>query len=326
MLLDPWAWIKCNAVDYAGGEFKPRTPGIQDRGFGTDSGVCDLCPEASTMDHALRMTGAAVSGRTRYFAPLRDAMRDRGCRMYSATYDFRTILDPRVLATYRLDLLGLVARARRDSGGRRVVLVAHSLGCVLANHLLLSDPEWLERNVAHIVDVCPASEGSVYPLDCMLNGRMYLGSPSGSLKTALARMARSNAGLILSLPFPGLCPPAGGQGDPGLSSEDYSELVGDAWLRYAHPIMAGLRSPGVRGRVGHVLIHSTGRRTPTSIARDGSPCSYIEGDGVVLPLRGGGPPSRLVGSHTVVMETPDSHSLAPGGKTLIAIVSALAAV
>lgn len=308
MLLDPWAWLRINRVTYTPrGEFLPSNPLLDARGFGSEDAVCDLCPEVSALEGVLRMAGGgALPVRTRYFAELRDGLRARGgARMYSAPYDFRRVLDPAYLATYRLDLLDLVARARLEAGGRRAVVVAHSMGAVLANHLLRSEPEWLERNVAHVVDVCPNSEGSALALDSVLNGRVYIGATDGGLKDALARMARNNAGIVLSLPYP--------------AHDDYTALLGDAWSRHASPIMANLRPPGVPGKVGHVLIHGTGHPTP------GAAGGTIDSDGVVLRVSRD-VPSRLVGPDTVLLESKDHHSVVPCSALLVSTVMLLSGV
>lgn len=322
-LLDPWAWVRINAVEYTRGrEFVSLGQKLEASGFGTEDGVCDLCPDASALSSALRLAGAGMLPmHARYFAPLRDALRQGGVsRMYSAPYDFRRILDARVLAAYRLDLVGLIERAVMEAGGRRSVLVTHSMGSVLANHLLLTDPEWLKRNVAYVVDVCPNSEGSVLALDGMLNGRLCVGGANGRLcvggarggmKDSVRRMSRNNAGLILSLPYPMLL--------------DYEGLVGDAWRTHAEPIMASLRPPGLPGDVGHVLIHGVGHDTPTSIGAGGELAGMADGDGVVLRASDACP-SRLVGPDSLVIQTGMSHSAAPSSALVAGLVRVLTSV
>ena len=368
MVLDPWRWLRDNEVRYtAQGRFVSATD-LAVAGFGTAAGVCDLSPDLSALcrlvrfgggddraegggaegaegagggggDATLRPAGPSagpsaglrgVCDRSRYFAPMRDAMGRVDVPFHSAPYDFRRIMDPAVASEYRARVTALVARARAAAGGRRVVLVAHSMGCAVANALLLSDSNglgraWVEDNVAHVVDICPADHGSVSALDCMLNGKMYVGDARGALREALCASARSNAGMVLSLPI-GL----GRAVDP---ADGYSALVGDAWTRHAEPLLRSLASPARPGKVGHVVIDGTGHPTATAIDGAGQPCGFVDGDGVVLRGPGGGAGRAgwagragrgVRGPNSIHVEVRTSHSVAPSHPAVIATVRLLA--
>ena len=234
-MLKPEEWIESNGVRYSDGRFIPKTSLSVWEG---SDGVRDLVPEISWMK--------ADFGQM-YFGRLIDKVEHEGAAVRGIPYDFRTILDPVHMREFGEDLLRKLERMDDDNGSTGAVVVAHSMGAVVARAALSkADPDWLRRHVRALVEVCPAHGGSLYSLEVMLKGSFYLPILSGDVRKSVAEASRENAGLLLTLPnrmaFPDDRPLwVTADGEEIWAEEWPWGNVSDAWSRCSEPLIASVR-------------------------------------------------------------------------------------
>ncbi|XP_031479919.2 lecithin-cholesterol acyltransferase-like 1 [Nymphaea colorata] len=146
---------------------------------------------------------------TSYMAPLVKALEGIGYideqTLFGAPYDFRhgpsNFRSPSVGSQFLADLKGLVEKASSSNGGKKVILISHSLGGLWTLHLLNRSPlTWRQKYVRHFIALTPPWAGTVQELLALASG-YTLGLPLVNPLLVRAQQRRSESNLWL-LPSP----------------------------------------------------------------------------------------------------------------------------
>ncbi|CAN6450813.1 unnamed protein product [Victoria cruziana] len=145
---------------------------------------------------------------TSYMAPLVKALEQIGYvdeeTLYGAPYDFRhgpgNGRSPSTGSLFLEDLKGLIEKASSSNGGKKVILISHSLGGLWALHLLNRNSlAWRRKYVKHFIALTPPWAGTVQELIALASG-YTLGLPlvNPLLVRPQQRQSESNLWLLPS--------------------------------------------------------------------------------------------------------------------------------
>ncbi|XP_031480141.1 lecithin-cholesterol acyltransferase-like 1 [Nymphaea colorata] len=173
-----------------------NAPGVETRvpHFGSTRALLNLDPNLGQI--------------TSYMAPLVHALEEIGYvdeqTLFGAPYDFRYGLgnnhSSSVGSRFLADLKGLVEKASSCNGGKKVILISHSLGGLWTLHLLNRNSlSWRRKYVQHFIALSPPWAGTVQELIVFASG-YSLGVPlvNPLLVRAEQRSSESNLWLLPS--------------------------------------------------------------------------------------------------------------------------------
>lgn len=240
-----------------------------------------------------------------------DAWRDEGLVVHSFSYDWRK---PIAVESERLD--AFVDQLIRTRPGKRLLLVAHSMGGLVSAAWAATHPEWRER-IERAVLLGSPLRGSYAPFEAIRGTypvfrKLALASARNTIEE-LQGMARTLPGLVDMLP------------DPALFPDAEAIYAGDAWQTSFAPDAASLaRSRALKATLASspllekaVALVSLGHGTVSSVADALAGRRVSPGDGTV-PLASAAPPG--VKAYLVSRE----HSDLPRDPLAIAAVLQLA--
>lgn len=246
-----------------------------------------------------------------YFGDMIDRLSEKSYVVAAAPFDFRTVLNNRCV--------GLFKAIDRAAGTSRVVIVAHSMGAVLAR-AALSDQHLLRR-VAGLVEICPAHGGCLASIESMAEGVFYT-PMSRREKRAIAVASRDVAGLVLTLPNPSgfnnrapVFVERGGRSYYPGGPWPWRN-VDDSWRHLASHVLDSVSH--VPTRVSHTVVYSSGFPSPAAIDRSLDVVEESEGDGILTTS------SMLcrLSDHSLVINSPSAnHRGAPQDPSSIKAVA-----
>lgn len=122
-------------------------------------------------------------GLTAYMAPLVKSLEEigyvNGETLFGAPYDFRYGLAPEghpsdVGTKFLQDLKDLIEKASTSNGGKPVIVLSHSLGCLYVLHLLnRNSPSWHQRFIKHFVALSAPWGGTVEEMRTFASGNSF---------------------------------------------------------------------------------------------------------------------------------------------------------
>lgn len=191
-----------------------------------------------------------------------------GVNLFGLPYDFRLILDADVQAQYFHDLKLKIEQVRLATG-QSVVLVGHSLGCVLTNLFLsYQSPEWKSHCIDCFVSIAGPYGGSPKALRTVVAGETE-GIPLENVRD-MQLIEQNFSGILWMLPMPEVFDGTAPLTADGVTASRIPELLRSLKMpsvedEYRHLVTAELRrrslaDPGV-------LVHTicgTGLQTENS--------------------------------------------------------------
>lgn len=212
--------------------------------------------------------------------------------LFGIPYDFRLVLD----ADSRIVLFNrfkeYVEKSVATNEGRRCVVFAHSLGCVMFKWFLSShvSDDWIANHIEELILVSPPFGGSIMALKTVMFGDFYVPKFHNLYKQEL----QLNTGIIMCLPNDvGFSPEAelmriGGRSVRLEDIESNIDMISfklwrDLYKRFQEEIMCAL------AHVRTTVYEGRGTLTPTwygALNEDSYPCDEktIDGDGIITPL------------------------------------------
>ncbi len=192
-----------------------------------------------------------------------------GWTLRAAPYDFR--FGTSSMPNFYEPLRHLVEQTFRETRGRRVTLLAHSMGGLLAHHFLSRQPRhWKEKYIESLVTLNTPWQGSIVMLQAVLSGYTWGFS---SVDALLLRHAQRSSPSAFSM-FPS--PAAWGRhhtvvATPGrnYTTWEYDALFEDAgfpvgrhmWENSRRDVESYRQAPGVPSH----CLYSSGRDTATGL-------------------------------------------------------------
>lgn len=259
--------------------------------FGGIDGVQNLCDDCSQLD-ALFSTvfkREIISDlyNYKYFDDLISYLQENGWlteeTLFGAPYDFRKIVITEYLEKYMSDVKDLVEKAHFASK-EKVVLVAHSIGCLLIYLMLVEycSPAWKRKYIKSFVSIGGPYGGSSISLKTMLSGVPKL----KLLKERYYNVMQHSSGLALALPNPfgfdsedTLLQEKSFKRKYGIDNylEALPEVSYNVWLKYVRPIIPSfLENTGV----DTYIVSSTSTETDCGFVYD-----LIETNKIIDPIR-----------------------------------------
>lgn len=123
-----------------------------------------------------------------------------GDNLFGLPYDFRLILDPEIMNEYFMNIKNKFEEIRIKSG-QRIVVLGHSLGCVLTNLFLSFQPQqWKDEHIDCFISIAGPYGGSSKALRTIISGETE-GIPLESNRD-MQLVEQNFAGLLWMLPMP----------------------------------------------------------------------------------------------------------------------------
>lgn len=179
----------------------PKTIDIEPMDIGGTLGVKDVVSEFTFFNrHAQSKLESAFQ--YRYFHNLCTYLYRRGYHdhqtLFGIPYDFRLVLDP----VYRHQLFdtfkNMIETAAEKCGGEKVVLVAHSLGAVIAKWFFTThvSQEWIDTYIQQFICMSAPFGGAMFALRAVVSGDYYVPMFHKVYKDEIQK----NTGIIMCLP------------------------------------------------------------------------------------------------------------------------------
>jgi len=160
------------------------------------------------VDYIMSITGIKVAS---YFANLINALENVGYlrgKDLMASYDWRLTPDYLKSSTsFYEDLTQLIETTSRQNGGKKVVVVAHSLGNILfSNYLNERNEKWKDKYIRHYLAISAPWKGVVRCVRDLLSGDSIVGDTwynnlFGTFnRNRVMQLAQGYGSLTLSLP------------------------------------------------------------------------------------------------------------------------------
>lgn len=108
----------------------------------------------------------------KYFQPMIDNLRAKGYnQLYGYPYDFRTITNTVAILNFVNGMKALVQEAYNKSGGQKVNLITHSLGCIVSSYFLNKmTSSWKNKYINLFIPIAGPWLGSTGALESILTG------------------------------------------------------------------------------------------------------------------------------------------------------------
>ena len=109
----------------------------------------------------------------KYFQPMVDDLKSKGYnQLYGYPYDFRTITNPVAILNFVNGMKVLIEQAYNTSGGQKVNLITHSLGCITSTYFLNKmSSSWKNKYINLFLPIAPPFLGSTGALESILTGK-----------------------------------------------------------------------------------------------------------------------------------------------------------
>lgn len=109
----------------------------------------------------------------KYFQPMIDDLKSKGYNnLYGYPYDFRTITNTVAILNFVNGMKNLIQKTYNKSGGQKVNLITHSLGCVVSTYFLNKmTSSWKNKYINLFCPIAPPFLGSTGALESILTGK-----------------------------------------------------------------------------------------------------------------------------------------------------------
>lgn len=109
----------------------------------------------------------------KYFQPMVDDLRSKGYnQLYGYPYDFRTITNTVAILNFVNGMKSLIEQAYNTSGGQKVNLITHSLGCIVSSYFLNKmSSSWKNKYINLFCPIAPPFGGAAGALESVLTGQ-----------------------------------------------------------------------------------------------------------------------------------------------------------
>lgn len=174
--------------------------------FGGVNGIQNLCEDCSQLDSLFNTVfkKEIISNlyNYKYYDDLIAHLQIKGWiageTLYGAPYDFRKIMIPECLQSYMENVKSLIEKAYDNSNKSKVVIVAHSIGCLLMYLLFVeyTSNVWKKKYIKSFLSIGGPYGGSSVSLKTIISGVPKL----KILKERYYNIMQHSSGLALALP------------------------------------------------------------------------------------------------------------------------------
>lgn len=203
--IDQWRRdMGCEVVSESSGRIvgvKPVNNAIGAHDVGGTKGIKDVFPEFLLLPRRGQNMLQDMF-HFRYFHDVCEVLYECGYKdhisLFGVPYDFRMVLDPGFRTTIFEQFKNIIEKSVATNGGKKCVVLSHSLGSVLFKWFLSSfvSTGWIEDHIADLIIVSPPFGGSVASLKTVIFGDFYIPSFHKWYMKELQR----NTGIIMCLP------------------------------------------------------------------------------------------------------------------------------
>jgi hypothetical protein len=174
--------------------------------FGGVNGIQNLCEDCSQLDSlfntVFKKEIIADLYNYRYYDDMIEVLKRKGWivgeTLYGAPYDFRKIMITEYLENYMENVKALIEKAYENTNNSKVVIVAHSIGCMLMYLLFVEyvSNVWKKKYIKSFLSIAGPYGGASISLKTILSGVPKL----KLLKERYYNIMQHSSGLALALP------------------------------------------------------------------------------------------------------------------------------
>ncbi len=179
----------------------PKDYDIMPFDVGGTHGVQDVVPEFTFLNKTTQ-NKLETAFQYRYFHTLCSYFHRHGYvdhkNLFGLPYDFRLVLDPEYRRHLFEQFRTMVEGASKMNGDQSVVIVGHSLGCVLLKWFFTThvDQSWIDRYIHMFVCVSAPFGGAMFAMRAVISGDYYVPLFHKVYKDEI----QMNTGIIMCLP------------------------------------------------------------------------------------------------------------------------------
>lgn len=179
----------------------PKDTDIVPFDVGGSRGVQDVVPEFTFLNKATQ-NKLESAFQYRYFHTLCSYFHRHGYvdhnNLLGLPYDFRLVLDPQYRQQLFEQIRTMIEGASLRNGGEKVVIVGHSLGCILFKWFLTTfvDQGWIDAYVQRFICISAPFGGAMFAMRAVVSGDYYVPLFHKVYKEEI----QTNTGIVMCLP------------------------------------------------------------------------------------------------------------------------------